>query len=66
MASMLRLPRSAQADCAHGMGVEQRLARCGTRAVEVRAGTPRQFDAFVAGERAKPGRAVKDSGATAD
>jgi tripartite-type tricarboxylate transporter receptor subunit TctC len=36
------------------------------RAVSVRAGTARQFEAFLANERAKWERAVKDSGATVD
>jgi tripartite-type tricarboxylate transporter receptor subunit TctC len=36
------------------------------RGVDVRVGTPRQFDAFLATERAKWERAVKESGATVD
>ena len=36
------------------------------RGVDVRAGTAGQFDAFLASERAKWERAVKESGATVD
>jgi tripartite-type tricarboxylate transporter receptor subunit TctC len=36
------------------------------RGVDVRAGTPAQFEAFLASERAKWERAVKESGATVD
>lgn len=36
------------------------------RGVDVRAGTPQQFDAFLARERAKWSVAVKESGATVD
>ena len=36
------------------------------RGVDVRAGTPQQFDAFLAKERAKWSVAVKESGATVD
>lgn len=36
------------------------------RGVEVRAGTPEQFGAFLANERSKWARAVKESGATID
>ena len=38
----------------------------GERGVDVRAGTPQQFDAFLAKERAKWSVAVKESGATVD
>lgn len=38
----------------------------GERGVDVRAGTPEQFDAFLTAERAKWARAVKASGATVD
>jgi len=36
------------------------------RGVDVRTGTPQQFGAFLAGERAKWSVAVKESGATVD